>query len=552
MDRLTDVFGSDPPDDDPSEDDALPAEPAEPADLAAERAARRPPRSPRGEKSQSTQLVELARQRFEVVKDRDGRVYAVDRSHPGIALALRGTTGVRQQIASVFYDSTGKAASGAALADMLNVIEGDALKATPTPVFLRVGESAGVIYLDLGTTAGTVVAVDRAGWKLLDRSPVLFRRSALTSELPEPQRTADGLDRLRRMLNVGDSGFRLMVGWLVAALVPDIPHPILALIGQQGTAKTTAMTMLASVIDPSAAPARTPPRDEDSWGTMALHSWVIGLDNISRLAPWFQDALCKICTGDGIVRRTKYSDDEPSVQRFKRPVALTSIDPGALNGDVADRLLSVELEPISRTQRRTEADVRTDFERAAPAVLGALLDLLAQVLDALPRVHLAELPRMADFARILAALDRVTGWQTLPDYLTAADAAAQTVIDSDAFASAVKDFADKRGTWDGTAAQLGQLLEVDKPPQGWPRTAQAIGGRLRRIAPAMAQVGVRITERPRTMHGRGWTIATQPVPTEHRCDVCREPLSPDLPDDVRHATCAAAHGMDTTKGPTAP
>lgn len=556
---LSDIMGPDDPDpDEHTASESLiegagdhPSTP--PVDLAVERQSRRagPPR----EKSQSTQLVELARSRFEVVKDRDGRVYAVDRRHPGIAVALRGADGVRQQVASVFYDTHNRAASGAALSDMLNVIEGDALKARPTPVFLRVGSAGGVIYLDTASTEGTVVCVDPTGWRTTQTSPVLFRRSALTSPLPDPiPSDTDGLHGFRTLLNVNESGFRLIVGWLVAALVPEIPHPILALLGQQGTAKTTAMTMLASLVDPSTAPARTPPRDEDSWGPMALHSWIIGLDNISRLAPWFQDALCKAVTGDGIVRRAKYTDDDVSVQRFKRPIALTSIDPGALNGDVADRLLSIELEPISRTQRRTDASVRAEFDRAAPYALGRILDLLVGVLAALPNVTLTEMPRMADFARILAALDQVTGWSTLIDYLAATEAAAQSVVDSDLFASALKDFVTRRGSWEGTASQLAPLLAVDKPPRGWPTTPQAVGGRLRRIAPAMIQVGVLITERPRLAGsgGRGWLIRNSDVPasrTARLCVECGETLSPLLAtEEVRHMICAENSGKTTTEG----
>jgi hypothetical protein len=39
--------------------------------------------------------------------------------------------------------------------------------------------------------------------------------------------------------------------------------------------------------------------------------------------------------------------------------------------------------------------------------LGALLDLTAEVLATLPTVQLGELPRMADFACILEALNRI-------------------------------------------------------------------------------------------------------------------------------------------------
>jgi hypothetical protein len=41
-------------------------------------------------------------------------------------------------------------------------------------------------------------------------------------------------------------------------------------------------------------------------------------------------------------------------------------------------------------------------------VLGALLDLTARVLTVLPGIQREDLPRMADFARIMLALDEVS------------------------------------------------------------------------------------------------------------------------------------------------
>ena len=80
--------------------------------------------------------------------------------------------------------------------------------------------------LDLGTPDGRAVLISGEGWEIVDESPVLFRRTRLTSPLPIPvpatAPTPDGLAQLRGLLNVSESGFQLLVAWLVAALSPDI------------------------------------------------------------------------------------------------------------------------------------------------------------------------------------------------------------------------------------------------------------------------------------------------------------------------------------------
>jgi hypothetical protein len=129
-------------------------------------------------------------------------------------------------------------------------------------------------------------------------------------------------------------------------------------------------------------------------------------------------------------------------------------------------------------------------------VLGALLDLAAEVLAVLPSVRLDELPRMADFARILGALDRMWGWTTLADYNAAAAEASQAVLDGDPVADAVLGLIGQQHVWSGTASELLTRLTPEHRPQGWPRTPQAVSGALKRLAPALRASGGLTVEFP--------------------------------------------------------
>ena len=60
-----------------------------------------------------------------------------------------------------------------------------------------------------------------------------------------PQPVAWGcLDVLREFVNVADDDWPLVVAWLVAALRPQGPFPVLPIHGEQGSAKSTASRML--------------------------------------------------------------------------------------------------------------------------------------------------------------------------------------------------------------------------------------------------------------------------------------------------------------------
>jgi hypothetical protein len=444
--------------------------------------------------SQAAVLARLAEEHYRLLRSDDGRPYAVKRTGPNIAVLLRGKGALRAQLARFYADAyASRVPSASALADALTVLDGRAADKDPEPVYLRLAQQEERIILDLGTPDGRCAVIGPDGWAREPRSPVLFRRTNLTSPIPDPVRAGDGLDKLRDLLNAEEKEFRLIVAWLVSALIPDLPHPIMALHGEQGSAKSSTAQMLVDLIDPSPAPLRSVPRDMKQWAVTASASWAVALDNVSTIPAWLSDTLCKAVTGDGYVDRVLYSDDDVTVLAFRRAVLMTSIDPGALAGDLAERLLVIELQPILDTGRRPEAEVRAAFADARPAILASLLDLLAQVLAVLPGVNLEQMPRMADFARILAAVDQVQDWATLRDYLNASKNVAADVIDGDPFARAVIGMADHG--WKGTATQLmAAIVPPDPKPKEWPKDATRAAGKLKRIATELRKIGVEVTE----------------------------------------------------------
>jgi hypothetical protein len=190
-----------------------------------------------------------------------------------------------------------------------------------------------------------------------------------------------------------------------------------------------------------------------------------------------------------------FTDDDVVVLSFRRAIVMTTIDAGAMAGDLGERLLVVEPPLIPRSRRRSEQEVQARYEEARPTILAALLDLLSKVLAVLPDVHLASMPRMADFARVLAAVDEVMGWSTLDAYMSHADSVSADVLASDPFGQAVLDFVTERGTWTGTVTELLTALETPEPrPKRWPNGVSQGGGHVRRLAPALRDRGIDVTE----------------------------------------------------------
>ncbi|MGH4011009.1 MAG: hypothetical protein ACRDTH_23100 [Pseudonocardiaceae bacterium] len=291
----------------------------------------------------------------------------------------------------------------------------------------------------------------------------------------------------------------MLTAALVTALMPAIPHPVLLLSGEQGTGKSTATKMLAAIVDPSPVQLRKPPRDAEAATTAAAGSWVVALDNLSGIPDWLSDCLCRWSTGDGDVRRRLYTDGDLHVIAFRRVAIINGIDLGALRGDLADRVVQVELDCIPDTARREDSDVAAQWANAHPRVLGALLDLTAHVLRTLPSVQLDEMPRMADFTRVLATVDQILGTTGTTTYLGLRDALAEDAITSDPVLIALTERIQEPFT--GTSAEL--LTKITpavadgkkwRAPEGWPANARSLTTILRRQAPTLRQLSWTVTE----------------------------------------------------------
>ena len=310
----------------------------------------------------------------------------------------------------IFYRDTGESPGGRAMRAVLEIFEARALFDGPEcQVHLRVAQYDNKLYLDLCDPAWRAIQIDTDGWRVVERPAPKFRRSRGSQPLPEPQR-GGSLDDLRRFLNVDDDGWTLIRAFLVSALRPALPCPILVAKGEQGAGKSTACRVISSLIDPRTSALRGAPREVRDLVAAARNSWLVCFDNLSHLPQDLADAACRLATGGGFGGRELYSDYDEAVFDATRPLVFNAIpDLGASRPDFLDRALIIEFHDIKPELRRDERQFWREFEAARPPILGALLDAVVIGLRKLPALALENLPRMADFASWASACEDGSG-----------------------------------------------------------------------------------------------------------------------------------------------
>lgn len=464
--------------------------------------------------SQSQTLCAIVQAQAELFHDDEAAVFAGIPENGHFEFHPVRSTGFSRWLRNQFYQLEGRPPSAQALNDALGTIEGiGQFQGERTKTFVRVGEVYGTLCLDLCDEFWRAVGINEKESGLHNISPVHFIRSKAMLPLPEPR--AGSIEELRPFLNLADeNSFILIVAWLVGALRPKGPYPILVLNGEQGSAKSTVSRLLRSVIDPSASCFRSYPRTERDVVISASNSWVLIFDNLSSLQPWFSDALCRISTGGGYATRELYKDKDETLFTDTRPIILNGITDIVHRHDLSDRCIFITLPPIKDEARRTEEQMNRKFDEARPGILGGLLDAVSTALKNYKSVTLPSLPRMADFAKWIVAAEPSLPWPPgafLAAYNENRKGAYTSALDADIFAVAFREWFEGSEEWTGTASDLLQNIERDQDDkllrhQAWPKDATRVSTKLRRLSGFLRRLGIDVEFTDRSGKSRKLTI----------------------------------------------
>jgi hypothetical protein len=400
-----------------------------------------------------------------------------------------------------YYEATGQGASAAEIRSALDLLEARAqFDAPERAVHIRIAEHAGHIYLDLADEHWRAVEIGTDGWRVIGCPPVRFRRPAGMLPLPVPEQGAS-IEALNSFFNLSNANdFVLIVAWLLTALRPGGPYPLLAISGEQGSAKTVLSKLLKALIDPNVAPVRALSREERELMIAANNGYLLAFDNLSGLPNWLSDALCRLASGGSFAVRQLYTDQEEVLFESTRPILLNGIEDVVSRPDLGDRAIFLTLPPIANEHRRPESELWREFEIARPRILGALLGAAVHGLRAMGRVHVDRLPRMADFA-LWATACETTLWPAgtfAQAYAANRRAAIESIVEADPVATCVHALMIDRTIWTGSASDLLRLCaeraRIDiSSGTAWAKNPRALAGRLRRAQTFLRTLGIEIT-----------------------------------------------------------
>lgn len=403
----------------------------------------------------------------------------------------------KQWLAEIVSSKTGNLITGGQLTALVAELQTIArLRHSEHPFALRVKEHGDAIYLDLGDADRRCVAITKDGWNLVENCPVRFYRTEWMLAMPVPMKGGT-IDGFRPFINAtNERDFTLLMMWLVAALRGRGPYPVLVVTGEHGTAKSTLSRFVQRLVDPSVGGLAGLAKDEQNLFTRASNTHLLLFDNVSQLPTNISDALCRISGGGSFITTRDSKTRSEEYFSAELPVLINGTNV-TTRADLADRAIFITLNTIG-VHKPLNA-IEAEFEQARPYLLGVLLDGLVEYLRNVHKNLDTGPARMADFARVGVASETAfwacgTFKRAYQDSLVDA---AEEVLEDEPVALALREYLVDHKKFEGTAQQL--LMEIasedSKSKVGemaWPKNPRALGGLLRRLAPALRKTGIEL------------------------------------------------------------
>jgi len=406
----------------------------------------------------------------------------------------------KSYLSRLYRQHTGKSIGEPSLKEALIELEGRALhekSSRKERVYIRCAEKDGKIYLDLCNPDWQAVEISAEGWKILNSSviPVRFERPSHAASLPDPKAASAGnIDKLWEIVNIPEQDRLLVLAYVLESFRCGSAFPVLLLLGLQDSGKSATQNTLRTLIDPSASNLRTPPRKPDDLVVEAASNWLVSYNNVSVLSDEMHDDFCCISTGSGFSTRRYYTNTEQVIVNIARPVVLNGIYNFVRRPDLLDRAIIIELPSIDETRRKTDSELQAILKESLPTIFCGLLNLLVEVLQELPTIHMAKMPRLADFALLGTAVGRVLGKPDgtfMREYLRNRADAKEGILESSPVIVALLNYLESNPDgWRGTPTELlAELTTLNNPSPhlNWPKTGQKMGSELRRYDAVLRQ-----------------------------------------------------------------
>lgn len=384
---------------------------------------------------------------------------------------------------------------------------------TNKTVFIRNGHNSNKTYYIDTCNDGKFIRIEANQWSIVNNCSLPFFRPAKQAKLPLPIQTdlETFIKKFKDKWNlIHPDNYILILTALINALKSDSESFIITIFeGEQGQGKTTASRYVKRLIDPTIPQLNATPNSIEELSAIINSSYLIAIDNSSFIKNKIADIFCIISTGGGFSLRELYTTNDEVTFNIQRPLLLNGINGVTSRPDALDRMIINECGGLDVSTRKSDTLLEQRFTEDYPLLLGGLYTLFSKVLHILPTITHSNLPRMANFARLGIAIEKVLNLQEnffLDTYNKNIKYKSENAFWDDDLCSIIFENLENRSIGtncdqyiEGTSTTI--LKEIRKKHKSFSPNGH-FGNHLKRVEPLLRERGIIVERLPRTSRAR--------------------------------------------------
>lgn len=472
-----------------------------------------------------------------VVSDNDSsQVYAlVQNNHNEILDLSNGKA--KDWIRYMYYEETGENHSDDAYKNAISLLRSQAINngTSHEPIYNRIAMTRDAIYYDLATTDWKFVKITKDVVEIIDYNesmPIFVRKQQQKEQMKPLFDNKDALDELAKLLRIQDKDRQIFKVHLVSMYLEAYPIPLMVILGEHGSIKTTIAKSVKRIIDPSGENISSLPTKIEDLVLHFTNRYLANFDNISWISDEVSDILCRAITGEGQSKRKLYSDSDEVIFSYRRKAILNGIFPPLDKTDLRDRMIRYETLPVTDMERISESEFNKRFTMLLPHVVGQIFSSLQKTLSIHDAVkdEIKYQSRMADFTIYGECISRTLNYEPfsfVENYRQKIELNIIDVIESYPIIQIIESLMKDRPKYEKTVTEFHKecihLAEIDtididsKKKISFPMSPNKVKSHIERIKPTLRALGFQVNIQPYDKrdgkYPRGSHIVTISKPT---------------------------------------
>ena len=391
--------------------------------------------------------------------------------------------------------------------------------------YIRIAQTEKGIYYDLCQSDWSIVRITSQNYVVLPYSksfPIFDRRRGLAEQLfpndVDKVTHTEPLDEMCDMFGIAGEDRIIFKTQIIHFFLQSQESPIMVIIGEHGSRKTTLMNAIKKIVDPSNSNTGSLSLRKEEIPNTLSNKYLCAFDNVSGFNHEISDILCRAITGDEISRRALYTNNDMYVMSYQRKIIINGIYPSIEFPDFNDRAIYYDLKTIKDSSKIAKSEFWEKFDALIPFLLDQIFRTISKMLATHEKIgkNIRPHSRLADFEKFGETISQSLGYnenEFLESYRNKCKSASLMSIDSWSVVKPVLDFMKSQSDlYESYLVDFYKIITeyaqnscgVNTFSRGsnWPQKPQFLTSQINRLRPQFRQFGLTIEIGPYTKRDR--------------------------------------------------